>query len=287
MIDGEVYKTSMVEPGIALNAEEEPTKEGYTFSGWSEMPETMPAENVVVMGSFYLFGDVNTDNDVDVVDVVDIARFVIGTPATTFMEVLADINKDGTVNLGDAVVLVNNIAGEQNFSNARRLSRYFTNDDMFSLTEQYGFLSLNLKNERNYTAFQFDLFVPEDVEVTRIMLNAERKQGHQILYNKVEDGHYRVVALSTSNNSFNRNDGELLKIVLNGVTGCDVNVRNIHFFDADGNDYMFEDIKYAITTSLTPAFSKSEGDIFDLQGRKQTELQRGINVVDNKKTLIK
>ncbi len=287
MIDGVVYKTRFVEPGIVLNAEEEPTKEGYTFSGWSEIPETMPAENVVVVGSFYLFGDVNIDNDVDVVDVVDIARFVIGTPAITFMEVLADINKDGAVNLGDAVVLVNNIAGEQNFTNARRTPGYFANNDILSLTEFQGSLSLSLENEHNYTAFQFDLFVPEDVEVTRIMLNAERKQGHQILYNKVEDGHYRVVALSTSNKSFNRNDGELLKIVLNGVTGCDVNVRNIYFFDADGNDYMFEDIKYAITTSLTPAFSKSKGDIFDLQGRKQTELQRGINVVGNKKTVVK
>ena len=31
---------------------EEPTKEGYTFSGWSEAPETMPDEDVTVTGSF-------------------------------------------------------------------------------------------------------------------------------------------------------------------------------------------------------------------------------------------
>ena len=29
-----------------------PTKEGYTFNGWSEMPETMPAEDIEVVGSF-------------------------------------------------------------------------------------------------------------------------------------------------------------------------------------------------------------------------------------------
>ena len=29
-----------------------PVKEGYTFSGWSEVPATMPAEDIVVEGSF-------------------------------------------------------------------------------------------------------------------------------------------------------------------------------------------------------------------------------------------
>ena len=29
-----------------------PTKEGHTFSGWSEAPETMPAEDIVIEGSF-------------------------------------------------------------------------------------------------------------------------------------------------------------------------------------------------------------------------------------------
>ena len=51
-IDGEEYKTSEVEYGATITAEEEPTKEGYTFSGWSEIPETMPAEDVVITGTF-------------------------------------------------------------------------------------------------------------------------------------------------------------------------------------------------------------------------------------------
>ncbi|MBR1498185.1 MAG: leucine-rich repeat protein [Bacteroidaceae bacterium] len=57
-------------------------------------------------------GDVNIDEQVNVVDVVDIARFVVGNPADTFVEVLADINKDGSVSIGDAVTLVNDIAGD-------------------------------------------------------------------------------------------------------------------------------------------------------------------------------
>lgn len=52
MVDGETYKTYEVEYGASITPEDEPTKEGYTFSGWSEIPETMPAKDVTVTGSF-------------------------------------------------------------------------------------------------------------------------------------------------------------------------------------------------------------------------------------------
>ena len=230
-------------------------------------------------------GDVNVDEDANVLDVVDIARFVVGNPAKTFVEFLADINKDGAVNLGDAVVLVNEIAGDQNFVKAWNAPSRVTANDMLSLTEHNRTLSLNLENERYYTAFQFDLYVPEGADVSQILLNAERKQDHQLLYNKVEDGLYRVAALSTSNRTFDGDNGELLNIVLNGISGSNVSIRDIHFFDTMGNDYLFEDIEGAITTGLTPTLSKGEGDIYDIQGRKREKIQRGVNIVNGRKII--
>ena len=52
IVDGLEYKSSEVEYGASITAEAEPTKEGYTFSGWSEIPETMPASDVTVTGTF-------------------------------------------------------------------------------------------------------------------------------------------------------------------------------------------------------------------------------------------
>jgi len=52
MVDGEVYKTSPIPYGTTLTPESDPTKEGYTFSGWSEIPSTMPAKDVTVTGTF-------------------------------------------------------------------------------------------------------------------------------------------------------------------------------------------------------------------------------------------
>lgn len=52
IVDSEEYKTYEVEYGVTITPEEEPTKDGYTFSGWSEIPETMPAHDVTVTGIF-------------------------------------------------------------------------------------------------------------------------------------------------------------------------------------------------------------------------------------------
>lgn len=52
MIDGEVYKTINYNYGDDITPEPAPEKEGYTFSGWSYIPSKMPAEDVVVTGSF-------------------------------------------------------------------------------------------------------------------------------------------------------------------------------------------------------------------------------------------
>ena len=51
-VDGKEYKSSELEYGASIKAEEAPTKEGYTFSGWSEIPQTMPAKDVTITGTF-------------------------------------------------------------------------------------------------------------------------------------------------------------------------------------------------------------------------------------------
>ena len=51
-VDGEVYKEYDVEYGATITPEEAPEKEGHTFSGWSDIPDTMPANSVVLEGTF-------------------------------------------------------------------------------------------------------------------------------------------------------------------------------------------------------------------------------------------
>lgn len=68
LVDGMVYMSSYVTYGEAIFPMTPPTKEGYIFSGWSEIPQTMPAHDVVVTGSFEVNGidEITTDTRVDV-----------------------------------------------------------------------------------------------------------------------------------------------------------------------------------------------------------------------------
>jgi len=52
IVDNVEYKSFEMEEGATITPEPAPTKDGYTFSGWSEIPTTMPAHDVTVTGTF-------------------------------------------------------------------------------------------------------------------------------------------------------------------------------------------------------------------------------------------
>lgn len=93
-VDGEEYQTKSVAYGTALTAIEEPTKEGYTFSGWSALPETMPAQDVTVTGSFtvnkykitYIYnGETVNEVTLDYGSVIPDYKYVPTNPYHTFL----------------------------------------------------------------------------------------------------------------------------------------------------------------------------------------------------------
>ena len=52
VVDGVTYRTYQIQEGATITPEAYPTKDGYTFSGWSEIPKTMPAKDVTIIGTF-------------------------------------------------------------------------------------------------------------------------------------------------------------------------------------------------------------------------------------------
>ena len=85
-VDDADYKTYEVEYGATITPEPAPTKIGYNFSGWREIPATMPDHDVTVSGIFipktYLPGDANGDGQITVTDIGVIVDIILGkTPA--------------------------------------------------------------------------------------------------------------------------------------------------------------------------------------------------------------
>ena len=52
LVDGEAYAADTLARGTSIITPDEPVKEGHTFSGWGEVPETMPAHDVTISGAF-------------------------------------------------------------------------------------------------------------------------------------------------------------------------------------------------------------------------------------------
>ena len=238
----------------------------------------------------YPDGDVNHDGETDVVDVVDIARFVVSTPRDAFDEYLADLNYDDLVNIADAVTLVNVIAGDVNFVSRRSA---IISNDVLTLTENANqSLSLSLEGNGQFTAFQLDLILPNDLDVSSILLNSQRKQKHQLLYNKVSDGKYRVTALSTSNRVFLGSAGELINIAIDGRVTGDVMIDNIHFVTVQGNDIPFNTV-YLNGSSTTRIEGldgesiKKDQQIYNLNGQRVAVPRKGINIIGGKKVIVK
>ena len=68
-----MYKQVEVVYGASIEAEGDPEKEGYLFSGWEGIPDTMPAQDVSVYGSFMINGIpyiINKDRKVNVYNVL-------------------------------------------------------------------------------------------------------------------------------------------------------------------------------------------------------------------------
>ena len=78
LLDGETYKVVEIKFGSPIVAEVAPEKEGYTFSGWKDLPETMPARDVTVTGSF----SINSYNAVFKIgeEVIETKTVVFGQP---------------------------------------------------------------------------------------------------------------------------------------------------------------------------------------------------------------
>ena len=85
MVDGKPYKTVNVVAGKPIVAEEDPVKAGYVFSGWTNLPEEMPDEDVTVRGYFNksgeapgMKGDMNGDDSLDREDVTLLINIILG-----------------------------------------------------------------------------------------------------------------------------------------------------------------------------------------------------------------
>ena len=176
MLDGEVYKTYEIEYGTWITPESEPTKEGYTFSGWSNLPSTMPAKDVTVTGTF----TVNTYKLIFYVDGEEYISYKIEYGETITPE--AEPSKEGYTFLGwseiPATMPANDVTVTGTFTiNSYKLT-YMIDDVVYKeVMYEYGAtISPEPQPDGNYVSFEW-IGLPETMPANDVTVYASYETG--------------------------------------------------------------------------------------------------------------
>lgn len=252
----------------------------------------VPFNIAVTQGSTLSGGDVNGDNSVDVSDAVATINVVL--QGSTDPDIIAqyDVNGDGDVDVMDVTKIVVIILAN-NSSNAPRraaMNRLALEDVQITL-EGDGFL-VDVERPEQYTAFQFDVEVPEGLSVTDVMLG-DGMTKHNLHFAKKGLNTYTVVGLSLANELLPSTAKGLIDIRLSGTQGGDVIVKNIMFVNPKGEKTYFNNKSVLVGTTGIYGVSTRQipHSIYDLSGRKldvdRSQLERGIYIINGKKVIIK
>ena len=93
-----------------------------TVEAYQQSVAFAPFQHITEISTEVKLGDANSDQAVDVADVVAIVNYILGEPNDPFVEAAADVNGDGKIDVDDVVAVVNIIldSGQQN---AREMMR--------------------------------------------------------------------------------------------------------------------------------------------------------------------
>lgn len=264
MVDGEVYETIEMEYGAEITLPENPEKEGYTFMGWSEVPETMPAHDVIVYGTFTA---IQPSPSAYILTISAVGY------ATLYLDYAAEIPKDIKAYIATSV-----------------------EEDRLKLTQVTGVLPANTgvivrAKEGTYT-FAKSEDVPANVEsnmlsgtATDTYITAESGYRYYVLAQK--EGMVGMFRPKLTDGRFLNNANKAYLALESSDLGI---------FDDETNT---EDEGGQLSNRLRFDFGGSTGIdnsvirnhdseiIFDLSGRRVEKMEKGIYIVNGKKVVIK
>lgn len=233
-------------------------------------------------------GDVNDDGTINVTDAICVVNHILEQEPPVFIEAAADVNGDNTINVTDAICIVNIIlSDESSAAKGMFMNSSMTTTDRLSLENgEDGCYYLNLTNSGRYAGFQFDVKLPEGMTIEEVALNNLRSADHVVSYTKLHNGDYRVVALSFSGTAFSGNEGELASIKING--NGSVVMKDVRFVTTDLQEVAF-DVNTTGIEVVDYSQLENRNSVYDLQGRKveNRHLLQGIYIVNGKKIIVR
>lgn len=165
----------------------------------------------------YIMGDANSDDLVNVTDITTIINYILGNNPENFNFDAADCTPDSIINVSDITMVINlilsgsttEVVGEWEVNTEDNV-----NIDDFNLAPgETRSIDVKLCNSQAYTALQFDLRLPEGLEIVSID-KADRIVNHNIHSGTLPDGTVRFIAYNMQNADIKGNDGAIITLVV-------------------------------------------------------------------------
>ena len=235
----------------------------------------------------YIMGDVNADGEVDLSDAIMVTYYSLHVTPTNFIVKAADMNGDGEIDLSDAIIIIYKSLGIYESRGTEAKTATATGDYMVLNTNQTGDFALSLTNEDSYLGMQCDIVLPQGATLDDVKVNDSRCNGFTTLWNRMENGSYRVALFAANGNAFFGQSGDLLSFSIEGTQGGTLKVENIFLVDTNLQKRSFDSLT-ANTTGIGEIENSKTGkrNGYDLQGRK-TAAKKGIRIIDNRKVVAK
>lgn len=162
-----------------------------------------------------LLGDVNGDGRVNVSDVTALINHILSIP-DSFVEAAADVATDGRINVSDVSALINIIlsGNEVVIHGAAAVNTDdFVSIDNFTIApDETKTIDVKLSNQDEYAAMQFDVILPDGLQVVDKSLSATSRSTEHALISMDKGNACRIIAYSMENVVFNGNEGPVLRI---------------------------------------------------------------------------
>jgi hypothetical protein len=140
-------------------------------------------------------------------------------------------------------------------------------------------VAINLTNETVFKHFQLNLQLPMGAKVVGQRLG-ERVEGANLLIAQ-NDNEVRMLAVSTANNVFAGNEGAVVYLDIENLTG-DVTIEKVIFVDTALNGHRLNAGETTgIADRISNAIENAGQKIYDLGGRLMNSVKKGINIIRN------
>ncbi|MBR5673147.1 MAG: leucine-rich repeat protein [Muribaculaceae bacterium] len=228
----------------------------------------------------YIMGDVDASGEITVADVVQTARYILNYNPEPFIFDAADINGDGKITITDVVKIAHLVLDQDYDEPAQLMTRGNSSERMDGEMSQNE-VAITLENDKEYTAFQLDLTMPEGMTASDFAL-AERASGLGLMVKDRGNGKMRVVGYAADLKTIKGNDGSVLTFDVAGEG--EILVDGIQLVTIEGqtvrpNGFTIDKNNATTVNESVAGKTIAQVEYFNLAGQRVERPESGVTLV--------